>query len=143
MSTLQVAALTFAVITYVIPAQTQETNNSRSSQIGTTHMSQKELWEKMMGRWEGTCRTWFEPGKLADESRVTGEITGVLGGRFLRHTYEGTIQGKPRRGEELIAFNSITKEFQTSWVDPLRAKVEWKPSVMVFWQLSSHSWCSK
>lgn len=80
-------------------------------------MSQKVLFEKMTGRWEGNCQTWFEPGKLADESKVTGEITGVLDGRFLRHTYEGLIQGKRRRGEELIAFNSVAKTFQTSWVD--------------------------
>lgn len=80
-------------------------------------MSQKVLFEKMIGGWEGSCRTWFEPGKLADESKVTGEITEVLDGRFLRHKYEGMIQGKPRRGEEMIAFNSITKTFQSSWVD--------------------------
>ncbi len=71
-------------------------------------MSHEVLFEKLAGRWQGTCRTWFEPGKLADESKVTGEITKVLEGRFLRHTYESTIQGKPRRGEEMIAFNSIT-----------------------------------
>ena len=71
----------------------------------------------MVGRWEGNCRTWFEPGKLADESRVGGEFQQPLEGRFLRHTYEGTIQGKPRHGEELIAFNSMTKTFQSSWVD--------------------------
>ena len=80
-------------------------------------MSPKDLFQKMVGTWEGNCRTWFEPGKLADESMVTGEITGVLDGRFLRHTYQGTIQGKPRRGEELIGFNSMTKKFQSSWVD--------------------------
>jgi hypothetical protein len=27
------------------------------------------------------------------------------------------IQGKRRRGEELIAFNAVTREFQISWVD--------------------------
>lgn len=80
-------------------------------------MSYKVLFERMIGRWEGNCKTWFEPGKLADESNVTGEITGVLDGRFLRHTYEGKIQGKPRRGEEMIAFNAMTKTFQSSWVD--------------------------
>ena len=80
-------------------------------------MSQKELFRRMTGRWEGNCRTWFEPGKLADESKVTGEIMGILGGLFLRHAYEGTIQGKNRRGEETIAFNSVTKTYQTSWVD--------------------------
>lgn len=55
--------------------------------------------------------------KLADESRVSREFVEVLDGRFLRHTYEGTIQGKPRRGVELIAFNSMTESFQSAWVD--------------------------
>lgn len=80
-------------------------------------MSPNELFEKLTGRWEGTCRTWFEPGKLADESEVSGEFRPVLDGRFARHTYEGAMQGKPRRGEELLAFNSMTKVFQCSWVD--------------------------
>ena len=80
-------------------------------------MTPNALFEKMTGKWEGSCRTWFEPGKLADESKVTGDITEVLDGRFLRHTYQGAIEGRPRRGEEMIAFNSITKLFQSSWVD--------------------------
>ena len=80
-------------------------------------MEKEALFQKMTGKWHGTCRTWFEPGKLADESEVTGEFTGVLDGRFLRHTYDGMMQGKPRHGEELIGFNSVTKIFQSSWVD--------------------------
>lgn len=80
-------------------------------------MSPQELFLKLKGKWEGSCRTWFEPGILADESNVTGEIVEVIDGRFLRHAYESTIQGKPRHGEEMIAFNSVTKSFQSSWVD--------------------------
>ncbi len=80
-------------------------------------MSHKALFEQLVGKWEGTCRTWFEPGKLADESKVTGEFTKGVNGPFLRHTYASTIQGRPRHGEETIAFNSVTKTFQISWVD--------------------------
>lgn len=80
-------------------------------------MSPKELMQQLQGRWQGSCRTWFEPEKLADESSVTGEISAVLGGRFLRHHYHGSMQGKPRQGEELIGFNAVTKNFQSSWVD--------------------------
>ena len=109
--------LTTAVIAYCIAAQAQETNNDQSTKLKVARMPQKVLFEKMMGRWEGNCRTWFEPGKLADESKVTGGITGVLDSRFLRHIYEGMIQGKRRRGEDLIAFNSVAKTFQSSWVD--------------------------
>jgi len=71
----------------------------------------------MQGTWEGNCRTWFEPGKLADGSHVTGEFAKVFDGRFLRHTYEGKIKGKPRHGEEMISFNSVTKTFQATWID--------------------------
>ena len=80
-------------------------------------MSQKMLFEKLVGKWEGNCKTWFEPGKLADESKVAGEFAKVLEGRFLRHSYEGTMQGKPRRGEDLIGFNMMRKVFQSAWVD--------------------------
>lgn len=80
-------------------------------------MDHKELFDKITGNWEGVCRTWFEPDKLADEARVTGEIAPVFDGQFLRHVYEGSMQGKPRHGEELIAFNAITKLFESSWID--------------------------
>jgi hypothetical protein len=80
-------------------------------------MHQTALFGKMIGSWKGVCHTWFEPGKLADKSEVMGEITAVYDGRFLRHTYDGMIQGKQRSGEELIVYNSITKQYQTSWID--------------------------
>ncbi|MBL9135413.1 MAG: DUF1579 domain-containing protein [Verrucomicrobiales bacterium] len=80
-------------------------------------LSQKQLFEKLVGKWEGTCKTWFEPDKLADDSKVSGEIRALPEGPFLRHTYHGSMQGKPRTGEETIAFNAITKEVQVSWFD--------------------------
>ena len=80
-------------------------------------MPQKQFLKTLIGKWEGASQTWFEPGKLADESTVTGEFVDVFDGRFVRHTYEGSMQGKPRRGEELIAFNGVTKAFESSWVD--------------------------
>ena len=80
-------------------------------------LTQQVFLKSLVGSWEGTCRTWFQPGKLADESKVRGEFRLILDGRFLRHTYEGTLQGKPRSGEETIVFNSVKKKFQTSWVD--------------------------
>lgn len=77
----------------------------------------KDLLKSLEGSWEGTCRTWFEPDKLADESQVKGSIRPLLGGHFWSHEYVGTMQGMPRHGDETIAFNSVTKRFQTSWID--------------------------
>lgn len=96
-------------------AQEAADNQMKTSQEeGTTP---DKFLKSLVGSWEGTCRTWFEPGKLADESVVKGEFKTILGGRFLRHTYEGTMKGKPRKGEETIAYNSAEKKFQISWFD--------------------------
>lgn len=77
----------------------------------------KEFLNLLAGHWEGICRTWFEPEQLADESKVCGTIRPALGGRFFRHEYESTIQGKARHGEETLAYNSVTKHFQIVWID--------------------------
>ncbi len=78
---------------------------------------EQRMLKSMVGSWEGTCRTWFRPGELADESSVKGEIKPMLGGKFVRHTYEGTMKGKPRTGEETIAFSSAQQKWQVSWMD--------------------------
>ena len=82
-----------------------------------TEAAAQRIFASMVGQWKGGSQTWFNPNELSDESEVRGEFSIVIGGRFLRHTYEGSMQGKPRQGEELIAFNSVTNQFQSSWVD--------------------------
>ena len=76
-----------------------------------------ELFEWLEGPWEGTCKTWLRPGKLADESKVKGVFKPMLDGRFLRHTYEGSMGGKKRTGEETIVFNPMKNKVQVSWFD--------------------------
>ena len=100
-----------------IAASAQDAADDQTKTRQDTTPKPQAFLSSLVGSWEGTCRTWFRPGTLADESRVKGEFQLILGGRFLRHTYEGTLQGKPRTGEETIAFNSVKKKFQTSWVD--------------------------
>jgi hypothetical protein len=117
MRTPRLIALLPVLTIYCVSVQSQDMNNFTTNQSGVTQMSHKVLIEKMIGKWEGNCRTWLEPDKLADESKITGKISEIFGGRFLRHTYEGTIQGKQRKGEELIAFNTISNIYEISWVD--------------------------
>ncbi len=79
-------------------------------------MTPTELFQKLAGEWQGDCKTWFEPGKLADESAVSGSIEPVMGS-FLRHTYKGSMQSKPRSGEELIGYDEIVSLFRVAWID--------------------------
>lgn len=79
--------------------------------------NEMDILKSMVGSWEGSCRTWFVPGKLADESKIKGEFKPMLGGKFVRHTYESMMKGKPRFGEETIVFNAAEEKFQVSWFD--------------------------
>ena len=79
--------------------------------------NQAKILNSLVGTWKGTCRTWLRPGQLEDESEIKGEFKSILGGKLVRHTYEGTIKGQPRSGEETIAFNPAEKLFQVSWFD--------------------------
>ncbi|MDZ7289131.1 MAG: DUF1579 domain-containing protein [candidate division KSB1 bacterium] len=112
-----VALVTCFILASPMAAATQDSPKDKTAPSQRKQIMPKEFLKSLVGSWEGTCRTWFEPGKLADESKVKGEIRPMLDGRFFRHVYEGTIQGRPRHGEEIIALNSITKRFQIAWVD--------------------------
>ena len=75
-------------------------------------------WFKdLEGKWKGTASTWFEPGKLADESPVEGTIRSVLGGRFIVHEYTGSIDGKPLEGIAIYGYDCMTGRYQSAWVD--------------------------
>jgi hypothetical protein len=99
------------------PAQEARKDKTAAGQTQSKKIVPKDYLKSLVGSWEGTVQTWFEPGKLADESKVKGTIRPLLGGRMYRHEYEGSMQGKPRHGEETITFNSLMKRFQISWVD--------------------------
>jgi len=72
---------------------------------------------RLVGEWEGTTRTWFEPGKLADESPWRGTIRAILGGRFVLHEYEGALDGEPLQGMAIIGYNLGSGKFEMAWVD--------------------------
>ena len=112
---LGVAVSVFFALAMASFAQDSADDQVKSGKDAT--LEPQAFLKSLVGSWEGTCRTWFRPGQLADESKVRGEFKLILNGRFLRHTYEGNIQGKPRTGEETIAFNPVKKKFQISWMD--------------------------
>jgi hypothetical protein len=111
------ALLTCCVLAAPAPGRTQDPSADKAAPRETKPTTPKDILKSFVGSWEGTCRTWFQPGKLADESRVKGEIRPILEGRLFRHTYEGSMMGKPRHGEETIVFSSMAKRFQVSWID--------------------------
>lgn len=118
MKTATIAALMMCfILALSTPGGTQDSPKDKTAPQAAKPTPEKDVVKSLVGSWEGTCRTWFTPDKLADESKVKGEIRLILDGRLVRHTYEGTMLGKPRQGEETIVFSSFAKRFQVSWLD--------------------------
>jgi len=118
LKSIKIAAFaTCLVIASLTTATSQDTPKDKPASSQSKLVIPKEFLKSLEGTWEGTVKTWFKPDSLNDESKVKGEFHTILGGRFLRHTYEGSMLGKSRHGEETIAFNKVTKKFQISWFD--------------------------
>lgn len=72
---------------------------------------------QLAGDWEGRARTYFRPGVLADESSIAGSIRPVLGGRFMLHEYESSLEGDALQGVALYGYDLARDTFVTAWVD--------------------------
>ncbi|KQB99251.1 DUF1579 domain-containing protein [Pedobacter sp. Hv1] len=71
----------------------------------------------LVGSWDGSTRTWFEKDILADESPMRGRITSIMGGRFIRYEYTGTIEGKPFEGLMTWGYDLSNDKCQCAWID--------------------------
>ncbi len=72
---------------------------------------------KLCGQWTGTARTWFDPAKLEDESKIEGTIKPILDGRFALHEYTSSFKGEPITGMAIIGYNLDLQKFQFAWID--------------------------
>lgn len=86
---------------------------ARSKEAGGPH----HRLAQMAGTWAGTASTWFEPGKLADESPIEGTIRPALDGRFAVHEYRGSMMGKPMEGMAIHGYHFDRAQYETAWID--------------------------
>lgn len=72
---------------------------------------------RLAGEWEGTTKTWFDPGKLEDESPIKGTIRPLLDGRFMLHEYTSSLKDKPLTGMAIIGYHLDLQKYQIAWID--------------------------
>lgn len=75
------------------------------------------LLPKLVGKWEGVAKTWFEPGKLADTSPIKGRIRLTLGDLCLLHEYRGKLMGSRMHGLAMLAYSLQEQQWQAAWMD--------------------------
>lgn len=73
----------------------------------------------LCGDWAGTCRTWFMPEVLADESPIHAAIRPLLDGRFVQLVEDGTLQGEAMDGITTIGYYKDRHRYEVAWVNNL------------------------
>ncbi len=76
-----------------------------------------QLLLSLVGDWEGTNRTWFEPDKLADTSPIRCTIRQLPGSNFLIYEYQSSLNGDAFQGMALIGYNVFKEQFEMAWGD--------------------------
>src|SRR5688572_18140026 len=69
------------------------------------------------GDWQGTSKTYFEPGVVADESAVEATVRPLFDNRFVQLNYKSSLQGKPFEGSMILGLHLLDNNWQMSWVD--------------------------
>jgi hypothetical protein len=71
----------------------------------------------LKGRWNVKSTMWMQPGMPPMESTAKAEYKAVFEGRFVNHTFEGTMMGMPFNGQGTWGYDNVKKKYFNSWVD--------------------------
>jgi Protein of unknown function (DUF1579) len=71
---------------------------------------------KMSGNWKASV-TVFDPSGQSMQSDATAMFEMILGGRYMKSSFKGTMMGMPFEGMGLDAYDNATKEYISTWVD--------------------------
>ncbi len=70
---------------------------------------------KLAGNWKAAVTTYMGPQEAKAEA--TAQLEMVLGGRYLKSSFKGNMMGMPFEGLQLDAFDNVTKEYVSAWID--------------------------
>jgi len=69
------------------------------------------------GEWNMTSKAWMMPGQAPETSQTTAQGEMILGGRFLKMNYKGTMFGQPFEGVQIVGYDNMKKKYITFWID--------------------------
>jgi hypothetical protein len=71
----------------------------------------------IVGTWVGAASTWLDPSAPPETSTWNIVGTSLLGGRFVRLSYDGVVSGQPHAGELMLAYERDEARYTTTWID--------------------------
>lgn len=76
-----------------------------------------EIFKDHVGEWIVMTKAWMQPGADPVESKNSAKIEVIMGGRFMKMTFKGTMFGQPFEGLQITGYDNILKKYVTFWID--------------------------
>ncbi len=76
-----------------------------------------KLLASINGTFAFVNKYWMDPAAPPSESTGTATRTSILGGRYVEGIYKGVMGGMPFEGNGVDAYDNVTKQFVSSWID--------------------------
>lgn len=80
---------------------------------------QHQKLAEMVGTWDAEVSMWMEPSAPPMTSTGVGTFSLMLGGRYLRHDFEGSAMGRPFKGLGITGYDKFRQEYFDLWFDDM------------------------
>lgn len=84
-----------------------------------------ELLAYFAGEWETETKMWMDPSAPPMVAPGTASAETMLGGRFVRMTYETNLMGQVIEGEGFLGYDNVSGVYQSAWVDGMSTAMRW------------------
>lgn len=76
-----------------------------------------KLMADEVGTWNCDMTFWYEPNGKPEKASSVANVKMILGGRYQEANYQGKIMGSPFEGKSTLAYNNVSKEYTTTFID--------------------------
>jgi len=95
---------------------TQEEMEAKMKKAATL-TDEHAFLKQFVGQWDVVTKWWMAPNTEPNVSKGTAVDTMIMGGKFLREDFRGTMMGRPFEGLSLTGFDTILRQSNAVWLD--------------------------
>jgi hypothetical protein len=95
----------------------KQTMHEAMKKMAEPTQEHKDMVRQMAGEWATNVTFRHAPNDAPSTSTGKARIEPVMGNRFLREHFESEMAGEPMKGEGLFGYNTMSKEYESVWVD--------------------------
>jgi len=114
---LAVLTLAFTNISYADQAE-QDQQKMMEAYMKMMAVTENHLYLKdFVGEWDVQTTAWMQPGMDPAITHGSGKAELIMGGRYLKLNFTGTMMGQPFEGLQIIGYDNLKEKYISFWID--------------------------